>query len=64
MVAADEFCGAEFESYVGRSFDDSTLSFWYFYPEESGWVDYPFYMCAVRDPDGVPLVGSAYQSGW
>jgi len=53
-----------FEPYVGSAWADSSLAFWYFYPTESGWTDYPYYMCALRDVDGAPLVGGAYQSGW
>ena len=61
---SDEFCDIEFEPYTGSASEDSLLSYWYFYPTEGGWVDYPFFMCAVRDGDGAPLVGTAYQSGW
>lgn len=61
---ADEFCGTEFEPYVGTAYDDSVLLYWYLYPTESAWEDYPFFMCTLRDVDGAPLFGSAYQSGW
>jgi serine protease Do len=61
---ADAFCGSEFSGYVGSEVVESSLNYWYFYPNQAGWVEYPFYMCAVRDPNGAPLVDSAYQSGW
>jgi hypothetical protein len=61
---SDNFCRAEFEPYVGSVYEESFLDYWYFYPTESGWVDYPFVMCVVRDPAGEPLVGTALQSGW
>ena len=64
LEASDAFCGDEFPAYVGSEVEDSSLEYWHFFPTESGWVDYPYYMCALRDPDGIPLVDSAYQSGW
>ena len=62
--AASDYCLSEFAGYVGSDFDDSFLEYWYYYPTETGWEDRPYFMCAVRDPDGEPLVGTAFGSGW
>ena len=62
---ADDYCSAEFETYVGRDYASSSLDYWVYYPIETGWdTGITWTMCALVDFNGEPLVGSAYQSGW
>jgi len=62
---ADDQCYNQFADYVGNSYDDSSLDFWYYYPNQSGWDSgFGWTMCALVDYGGGDLVGSAWQSGW
>ncbi len=60
-----EFCAGEFEPYVGATYAESALDYWWYYPGEAQWDDgLGFVMCVLVDFVGEDLVGSAYQSGW
>ena len=62
---ADDQCSNQFADYVGNSYDNSSLDFWYYYPNQSGWDSgFGWTMCALVDYGGADLVGSAWQSGW
>ncbi len=62
---AAEFCAAEFESYVGSPFAESSLDYWLYWPTQTGWDEgRGFLMCALYDFAGEDLVGTAWQSGW
>ncbi|MDJ0954926.1 MAG: S1C family serine protease [Acidimicrobiia bacterium] len=62
---AAENCALEFENYVGSTYAESSLDYWYYYPGEAGWDSgRGFVMCALIDFAGLDLVGSAYQTGW
>ncbi|MCS5715100.1 septum formation family protein [Herbiconiux sp. CPCC 205716] len=51
---ADEQCLTEFESFVGISYDDSTLGYTYFTPTEGSWTDGDdrLVSCLIGDPNG------------
>lgn len=54
---ADEFCLAEFESFIGRAYQDSDLQFSFLYPTEESWAsDDREILCLVIAPE--PLTGS------
>jgi serine protease Do len=65
-TAANDYCASQFPEYVGNTWENSSLDFWYYYPTESGWYDdgITWSMCALVDYGGGMLTGSAYQSGW
>ncbi len=63
-VAAD-FCSTEFESYVDATYAESSLDYWWYYPDEEDWDNgLGFVMCSLVDFGGGELVGSAWQTGW
>jgi serine protease Do len=65
QTTADDQCYNQFADYVGNSYENSSLDFWYYYPNESGWNSgINWTMCALIDYGGGNLVGSAWQSGW
>ncbi|MBF4573847.1 septum formation family protein [Herbiconiux sp. VKM Ac-1786] len=51
---ADAKCLTEFESFVGISYDDSTLGYTYFTPTEGSWTDGDdrLVSCLIGDPNG------------
>jgi hypothetical protein len=50
---AEELCIAEFESFVGRSYEESELEFAFFTPDEAGWrAGDRLIHCTVYDPAG------------
>jgi hypothetical protein len=50
---AEELCIAEFENFVGRSYEDSVLDISFFTPDEEGWrAGDRFVLCTVYDPAG------------
>ncbi len=64
QIGAD-YCGPEFESYVGSTYAESALDYWWYYPGEEDWDNgLGFVMCALVDWSGGDLVGSAAGSGW
>lgn len=52
---ADEFCLAEFETYVGLSYDESELNLSSLYPEAQGWAmgDHEVVCLAILDAGGL-----------
>lgn len=61
---ADDFCRTEFESFIGISFDQSTLQLTYLHPTQESWTmgDREI-LCIVYDPSGDltgSLQGAAY----
>lgn len=64
-ATADDYCYTQFPGYVGNSYEASTLDYWYYYPNQTGWDSgLHWAMCAIVDVGGGLLTGSAYQSGW
>lgn len=62
---AQNECNNQFADYVGNTYENSSLDFWYYYPNQSGWDSGIYWsMCALVDFAGGDLVGSAWQSGW
>ena len=60
-----DFCFGEFATYVGASYEESALDYWWYWPGESQWNDgLSFVMCTLVDVTGGELVGSAFESGW
>ncbi|GLK18342.1 septum formation family protein [Herbiconiux flava] len=51
---ADAQCLSDFESFVGISYDDSTLGYTYFTPTEGSWTDGDdrLVSCLIGDPNG------------
>jgi Septum formation len=50
---AEELCIAEFEDFVGRSYQQSVLDFWFITPSEETWGDGDReVLCTVYDPAG------------
>lgn len=62
--AADEGCGAEFESFIGVPFRDSQLDYWSMYPDTTTWnqLDDREVVCIAYDPAG-PVTGSLKDAG-
>lgn len=61
--AADAVCLPAFEAYVGESYEDSFLEFWYYTPTEISWkYDDRRVLCVLGDEDG-RVTGSAEGSG-
>jgi Septum formation len=53
FAQAEEICIAEFEGFVGLSYEESVLEFNYLYPHEGSWdAGEHSVICAVYDPDG------------
>lgn len=62
---AAEGCLAQFESYVGRSYQESALDIFPLWPTEPVWTAGDRYVyCSVYDVNLNQLTGSANQSGW
>ena len=62
---AAENCAVEFENYVGSTYAESALDYWWYFPSEADWDNgLGFVMCTLVDYGGGDLVGSAWQSGW
>jgi hypothetical protein len=60
-----EYCFTEFSPYVGASYEESALDYWWYYPGEADWNNgLGFVMCTLVDFVGEDLVGSAFGSGW
>ena len=52
-------CVPAFESYVGTTIDATTLTFYLFYPDDTGWAQGDRgAQCALADPNGAVLTGS------
>jgi Septum formation len=61
---AHESCRAQFESFVGRDYESSTLEITTMYPTSASWAQNDReVVCAVYDMDANKLVGSAAGSG-
>jgi hypothetical protein len=53
FAQADEFCIAEFGSFVGLSYEESVLDFTYYHPSEDSWLDGDRVVtCTIYDPGG------------
>jgi hypothetical protein len=53
FAQADEFCIAEFGSFVGLSYEESVLDFTYYHPSEESWLDGDRVVtCTIYDPGG------------
>jgi serine protease Do len=62
---AAENCAIEFENYVGSTYAESALDYWWYFPGEADWDNgLDFVMCTLVDYGGGDLLGSAWQSGW
>ena len=62
---AAQNCAVEFENYVGSTYAESSLDYWFYWPGQADWDNgLGFVMCALVDYGGGDLVGSAWQSGW
>lgn len=60
---ADEFCVAEFATFVGLDYESSELEYNYFYPGEDNWNDGGrLVSCYLVTADGSELTGSAQGS--
>ncbi|PFG39060.1 putative regulator of septum formation [Georgenia soli] len=61
IAAADERCGADFEGFVGNSYDNSVLDIEYFFPSEESWNfdDDREVACMVYHMEGEQLTASA-----
>jgi Septum formation len=58
LAQADELCFAEFESFVGLSYEESVLDFAYVYPSEESWLEGDrLVTCTIFDP-GEKVTGS------
>ena len=58
FAQADEFCIAEFNSFVGLSYEQSVLDYTYFYPTEESWLEGDRAVtCTIYDP-GEEVSGS------
>ncbi len=60
LKAAEDYCFARFESYVGKSYDSSILDITYIYPTQQSWnqVNDREISCAVFDMNLGKLVGT------
>jgi len=61
VAAADERCGADFEAFVGNSYENSVLDIEYFFPSEESWSfdNDREVACMVYHVEGEQLTGSA-----
>jgi hypothetical protein len=60
---AIQACDAEFAAYVGVVFDDTRLSYSYWYPNEQTWAAGDrFILCAVEGTEASPLIHSVRDS--
>lgn len=61
---AQEFCRAEFLTFIGVDYDDSALELQYFYPVESEWNDDGgrAVVCLVGNAEGEPATGTLRDS--
>lgn len=51
QAEADETCIAEFASFVGLSYEESTLEYWPMYPSEGSWAEGDReILCMIYDP--------------
>jgi len=66
FAKAEEECSAGFETFVGLSYEDSTLEFSYYYPVEDTWneADDRLISCIIEDPANAELVGSLSGAGY
>ncbi len=64
-TTADDYCYNQFSEFVGNSYEQSALDYWFYYPNQGGWESgLTWSMCALVDYGGGMLTGDAYQSGW
>lgn len=65
LAVAEDYCFAQFEPYVGKSYETSVLDITYIYPTEESWnqVNDREVSCAVFDMSYEKLVGSMRGSG-
>lgn len=57
MAKADDFCLAEFESFIGTAYQDSDLEFSFLYPTEESWASEDReILCLVLAPE--PVTGT------
>lgn len=58
-------CIAEFDGFVGRDYESSSLAVYILFPDQGAWKAGDLRgECMVNDLDRNKLTGSAYQSGW
>ncbi len=61
----EDVCRGEFEGYVGRDYESSSLVIYRLWPGSDLWESGGrIGECLLYDSDLEPLTGSAYQSGW
>lgn len=59
-TAADERCVEEFDTFVGKAYEDSALDFFTFTPTKDSWElrDDREVVCVIGDPEGGQTTGS------
>jgi hypothetical protein len=61
---ADRFCSGQFQRYVGKALNDSTLTGFFFRPTDATWAEGDrTVVCVVIEKDESPRTGSAKGSG-